>query len=82
MFATSTFLKDNFGDTDGVTGLVGKHWPVIPAREAVRKWFSRASISSEWWPVLLIVLEKENGGVPVSLAPYSDHGGSDNGIFG
>lgn len=79
MFAAANFLTDHFGDTDGVLGLVGKHWHEVPRRETVRKWFRRASVASEWWPILLFVLEINNG-EPVSLAPYFATGGED-GIF-
>jgi hypothetical protein len=80
MFQTVKFLEDNFDDVDGVIGLVGKYWPVTPRREAVRKWFSRESVASEWWPVLLLVLETHTGR-PVSLAPYTIRWGIDDGIF-
>lgn len=78
VFRTGKFLEDNFGDVDGVIGLVGKHWSTVPQREAVRKWFSRESVASEWWPVLLLVLEAHKG-KPVSLSPYMTRGGRVNG---
>lgn len=80
MFNTLKFLKDNFGDVDGVIDITEKHWPAQPQREAVRKWFSRESVASDWWPVLLLVLEAHKGR-PVSLAPYQTRGGTVDGIF-
>lgn len=67
------FLDDHFGDVNGVVGLVHKHLPDAPRHEAVRKWFARGSVSSEWFPMLLAVLEKENG-CPVALTPYVQPG--------
>lgn len=69
MFDTARFLQDHFGDSDGVVGLVGKHSDKIPAKEAVRKWFSRGAIPGDWLPVLLVALERENGAYP-KLAAY------------
>lgn len=80
MFNSIKFLKDNFGDADGVIGLVAKHWPTSPQREAVRKWFSRESIPVEWLPVLILVLEAHRGR-PVALASYMTRGGIANDIF-
>lgn len=80
MFDTTRFLETHFNDADGVIGLVAKHWPTIPNREAVRKWFSRSSVASEWFPVLLIVLEAEAGS-PVTLREFGQKG-AQNDIFG
>jgi len=78
MFDTRKFLEDHFTDADGVLGLLGKHIDETPpARDAVRKWFSRGSVPAEWMPMLLIALENEQSG-PVSLAPYQESG---NDIF-
>lgn len=80
MFAAERFLHEHFGDADGVLWLVGKHWHEVPQRETVRKWFRRASVASEWWPILLLVLEIDNG-EPVSLATYVTAHGGDSGVF-
>lgn len=68
-FPTARFLNHNFGSPDGVVAIVGQHWPRTPNKEAVKKWFARDSIPAEWWPVLLIVLERE-GGSPVCMSSY------------
>lgn len=79
VFATTSFLQDNFRDPDGVVGLIGQHWPESPKRETVRKWFDRGSVSGEWWPVLLVVLERAENR-PVQMAQYA-HQGEVNDVF-
>lgn len=41
----------------------------MPNQAAADKWFQRASVPSEWLPVVLSYLEIDNGS-PVSLIPY------------
>lgn len=79
MFDTKRFLEDQFTDADGVMGLTGRHCNEQPQRETVRKWFSRGSVPSEWWPVLLQSLRSESGIYP-DLTPYFSETG--HGIFG
>ncbi len=69
MFDTARFLQEHFVDADGVIGLVGKHFDQTPAREAVRKWFSRGAVPGDWLPVLLVALEMETA-APQSLRRY------------
>lgn len=78
MFDCGAFLKGEFGDPDGVVGLLGKHGSAVPQREAVRKWFERRSLPGEWFPILLITLERETG-APVSVERYAT--GVSNDIF-
>lgn len=69
MLNTARFLDDNFGDADGVLGLLAKHDMEMPNREAVRKWFARASVTAEWLAVLLVALKRETGRV-ADIEPY------------
>ena len=75
MFDTARFLDEHFGNPDGLIGLVAKHCDDVPSREAARKMFERASVSGQWLPVLLLVLEREYG-PPVSMIPYMGAGSS------
>ena len=63
------FLRDHFRDPDGVVGLLGSQCGRAPNKEAVRKWFSREAVSADWWPLLLVALEKQRG-TPVALGGY------------
>jgi hypothetical protein len=69
MFDAARFLQDRFTNPDGVIGLFQTYGMNCPSREAVRKWFERSSISAEWLPLLLALLELD-AGEPVSLAQY------------
>lgn len=71
MDSPAQFLEDHFNDADGVIGLLNKHRPQTPRREAVVKWFSRNTIPGEWWPELLIALKRENGAYP-DLEAYGE----------
>ena len=63
------FLKEHFGDADGVLGLLGKHVDDVPQRPAVVKWFRRGSIPGEWLFLLIVALKRENGKWP-DLEPF------------
>lgn len=69
MFDAKRFLADNFRDPDGLVGAFHAYRLDIPPKDTVRKWFSRATIPSEWFVMIIVVLELENGR-PVSLTPY------------
>lgn len=79
-FDTSGFLRDHFRDADGVVGLVGKHFAEAPKREAVRKWFARRAIPADWWPVIIVTVERERG-APAEVARYFTPGGWKNDVF-
>lgn len=81
MFNAARFLDDNFGTPDAVLGMAAKYKIEVPARDTVRKWFSREAISGEWLPVLLAMLEFENGSA-ISLKSYLDNDGDYHGVFG
>ena len=69
MFDHKRFLDDQFGSPDGVIGTLGAYKIAHPSRDTVRKWFERGGIPALWLPMLLCVLEIENG-QPVRLANY------------
>ncbi|MDK4730513.1 hypothetical protein EVC08_016 [Rhizobium phage RHph_N65] len=77
MFDTLKFLQDNFGSPDAVVGMAAQYGIDIPVRDTVRKWFARGAISGEWLPVLLTMLELENGKA-ISLKGYLSDGGRDD----
>lgn len=81
MFQTSKFLKDQFGNPDAIAGIAAVYDVDVPSTDTMRKWFSRGSVSGEWWPILMMLLEKYHGS-PVSLEQYGggSYGSSD--IFG
>ena len=78
MFKTRQFLQDQFTDPDGLVCLVEKHCSMQPQKEAVRKWFQRGSVPSDWWPLLIIAALRETGEVP----PLGNYLGGVNDIFG
>lgn len=69
MFNAMKFVGEHFGSVDGVVTIVGKHYGEAPQREAVRKWFARGQIPSDWMPALLYAAECDFGS-HVDLAPY------------
>ena len=74
------FLKEHFGDADGVLGLLGKHVKDVPQRPAVVKWFRRGSIPGEWLFLLLVALKREHGEWP-DLEPFMGAPASGESIF-
>ena len=69
MFDTRKFLADTYQNADGVCGIFSAYKMPIPARDTVRKWFERSSIPSEWFPVLVAIMELERG-EPIWLSDY------------
>lgn len=69
MFSVTQFLEDQFGTPDAIISLSANIGIDAPDRDTVRKWFSRGRIPGEWWPVLLVSLEVDQG-MPVSLRDY------------
>lgn len=61
IFNMKRLLEENFTTPEGVVNLVSAYNLDAPSVEAVKKWFYRASIPSEWLPVLSYILEMENG---------------------
>lgn len=69
MFETKRFLVENFGSTQGLLAFLRAYGVAAPNDSTVGKWFSRASVPSEWLPLLLGYLEIDRG-QPVSLIAY------------
>ncbi len=69
MLDTNRFLIENFQTPDGVIALLAKNNLPTPNREAARKWFSRGSMSADWYCVCLVALQRETG----QLADIEDH---------
>ena len=76
MFDCRRFLVDKFRDPDGVVGTFNAYGLGIPSRDTIRKWFERGSLPSDWFPMLVVVAELENG-EPVRLAEYLMKGSED-----
>ena len=70
MFDTRAFLKDRFKTPERLVWLLSVYGLAPPQKEAVKKWWSRASVSSGWLAVLVCVLEMDEGR-PVSLAKHT-----------
>jgi hypothetical protein len=68
MFDARKFLVDKFRSSAYVLKIVGAYG-FEPTPEQVEKWFQRGRVAGEWLPILIGVLELEEGG-PVSLLPY------------
>lgn len=82
MFDCLRFMNDQFGNADAVIGLANHFNVDVPTKDTLRKWFERGSIPSDWWPIVLALLEMERG-EPVSVLSYiAREQGNDNGIFG
>jgi len=75
MFDASRFLEEHFRDADGVVGLLGAYNLTPPRANTVQKWFQRGSVPSEWLPLLLCVLELENGSA-IQIAKYVEWRGN------
>lgn len=64
------FLQENFKNPPGLVAFCsayGLHCKLA----TIEKWFQRNSISSEWLPILLVLLELDRG-QPVRLAKYME----------
>lgn len=68
-FDTSNFLKERWENHDALLAFFQRYGVDTISRAALFKWFLRGSIPSDWLPVLLALLELENGR-PVSLIRY------------
>jgi hypothetical protein len=69
LFDTQTFLDHNFNNASGLVAFVAAFGYAPPSLMAAEKWFQRNSIPSDWLPLLLALLELNNG-EPVKLAGY------------
>jgi hypothetical protein len=68
-FDSGTFLREKFKSPPDLLAFLTRYGGRAPREAAIDKWFRRGSIPSDWLPVMLALLEIENGR-PVSLAPY------------
>ena len=69
LFDSKRFLDDHFASAKGLTAFLSAYQAEGPNEEAIKKWFQRGAVPSEWFPILLAFLELENGH-PVRLATY------------
>ena len=69
MFSQIHFLKDNFADEERLVHFVKLMGGAPPTTGAVRKWYDRGSVPTEWFAQLLMLLEIDRG-APVSLIKY------------
>ena len=77
MFDTRRFLQHYFCNAPGLVAFVTAFGHTPPSATAAEKWFQRNSIPSEWLPVLLALLELDNG-EPVRLVGYLRAGALEN----
>jgi len=71
-FSTRKFLSDMFPDRAGIQGLLRAYGVKdVPSDAAIQKWFLRGSVPADWFALLLVYLELEQG-EPVRLARYME----------
>lgn len=75
-FDTVRFLKDRFQNPSGLAAFASAYSFSLN-QSAVEKWFQRGRVPSEWFSVLLALLELETG-QPVRLAGYLGRGRHDH----
>lgn len=73
MFKAKKFLADQFGEPVDVAAALHARFPKAPSADTVRKWYIRDSVSSEWLPPLLVLIE-ERQGQPTSVKAYVTSG--------
>lgn len=75
MFDAKRFLQENFRSSVELVTFLRSYGVEPPLANTADKWWRRNSISGEWLPVLLAVLEIDRG-APVSIASYLTEGES------
>lgn len=68
MFDARRFLKEKFHNPPHAHALLEGYGFRI-SLHAVEKWFQRATVPGQWWPILIAILELERG-APQSVASY------------
>lgn len=63
------FLVENFGSVQGLLSFLRAYDAPLPGAEAVQKWFSRESIPTKSFALLLGYLEIDRG-TPISIVAY------------
>ena len=69
MFDTFTFLKDHFRTPPELVAMFRSYGLEPPRDGTVSQWFNRKTVPSNWFPILLAVLELHHG-APVSVVNY------------
>lgn len=69
MFDAKAFLCEKFVTPSRLASFVRAFGYAPPKEETIYKWFRRSSVPSDWFPVLLALLELEEGR-PVSVSTY------------
>lgn len=74
MFDTKAFLDDHFKAPQEIVSLYRSYGLDAPEEQAVYKWFKRESVPSTQLPIVLCLIELEQG-APARLAKYIKRGG-------
>ena len=69
VFDYGKFLATNFQSPAKLSSFLRAFGVQPPSDEVVRKWFQRKTVPADWFAVLLVYLELDQGG-PVSLTIY------------
>ncbi len=69
MFDYEKFLETKFQTPAKLSSFLRAFGAQPPSDEVVRKWFQRKTIPADWFAVLLVYLELDNG-EPVSLTEF------------
>jgi hypothetical protein len=69
MFNTRQFIDEQFKGRNGVCPMLRAYGVICPAQTVVDKWYYRESIPTDWFALLLVVLELDHG-APMSLSKY------------
>ncbi len=69
MFDTRKFLKTYWPNEIHLINWISAYGETPPKRPAAAKWFSRSSIPTDWFALILILLEIQEG-APISLTRY------------
>jgi hypothetical protein len=68
-FDDTRFLAAFFSGHEEMCNLIQSYGFEPPLPDTASKWFRRGAIPGAWFPILLGVLEMDNGG-PISVAPF------------
>lgn len=69
VFDTDAFIREHFRDANGIVGMLRAYGLRCPPYDTARKWVARGTVPSEWFPVIVAVLELDNGEA-ISLIKY------------
>jgi hypothetical protein len=71
MFDTKRFLKDQFRTPPEAAAILRSYGVEPPNESTMQQWFTRESVPSKWFPILLAILELHKG-APVSIVEYME----------